>query len=326
MGLLFHASIKQIFFERHRQNGINIVQYEKIAGRSIGAMEKVIAEHKLPTPVSVTSVYSLYRTLLFGKTIHVYSYDFPELFYVYDTASPHVMISNGSAYSLNKGQMILLPPNSNHTGPSSEAVVYMIAFDAVFPEMEKLYQQVITLDGRQKQQLEQIITLGRHILENIPEKGYQVGNSLHERTDAFELQKFKNLFEIFLIELYQKEIQNISNAACRFPNEEIFDGLVSYLKRNIDKRLTLDDLSKATLVSVAKIRKLFYKKHSCSPMQYFNQLKIEAAIELMCSTSLSYAEIASRLGFSSAAYFSRLFKKKTGLSPSEYIKALKNTH
>lgn len=59
-------------------------------------------------------------------------------------------------------------------------------------------------------------------------------------------------------------------------------------------------------------------------MQYFNQLKLEAAVELMCNTALSYSEIAARLGFSSPAYFSRLFKKKMGLSPSEYIKSLKN--
>lgn len=289
-------------------------------------MEKVIAEHKLPAPVSVTSVFSLYRSNLHGKTIHTYSYDFSELFYVYDTASPHVIISNGKPYLLNKGQLILVPPKSNHSGPSSEAVVYMIAFNVAFAEMDSLYEQVITLDGRQKQQFEQLITLGRHILEAVPKKGYETGNTLHDRTNAFELQKFKNLFEIFLIELYLKETKSVSAAACRFPNEEIFDGLVAYLKRNIDKQLTLEDFSKATLVSVAKIRKLFYKKHSCAPMQYFNQLKIEAAIELMCNTALSYAEIASRLGFSSPAYFSRLFKKKTGLSPSAYIKSLKSSH
>ena len=286
-------------------------------------MEKIIAEHKLPVPVSVTSVFSLYRSSYHGKTRQVFSYPFSELFYVHDTSSPHVIMAGGKTHALHKGQIVLLPPKSNHTGPASEAVVYMIAFDAVFSEIGSLYERVITLDGRQQQQLEQIITLGRHILEAVPEKGYQAGNSLHTRTNAFELQKFKNLFEIFLIELYLKETENISIAANRFPNEEILDGLISYLKRNIDKQLTLEALSKATLVSVAKIRKLFYKNHSCAPMQYFNQLKIEAAIELMCNTSLSYVEISARLGFSAAAYFSRVFKKKTGTSPSQFIKSLK---
>ena len=285
-------------------------------------MDHVIAEHRLPAPVSVTSVFSLYRSSLHGKTIHTYSYNFPELFYVYDTAIPHVIVANGKNYTLNKGQLILLPPRSNHSGPSSEAVIYMIAFDVDFSGMGKLYEKVLTLDGRQKQQLEQLMSLGRHILEAVPEKGYLAGNSLNDRADPLELQKFKNYFEIFLIELYRKEIDNTPSAAVRSTNEEIFDGLITYLKRNVDKRLTLSDFSKNTLVSVAKIRKLFYKKHSCAPMQYFNQLKLEAAIELMCGTSLSYAEISAQLGFSSAAYFSKLFKRKMGVSPTEYIKSL----
>ena len=285
-------------------------------------MDHVIAEHRLPAPVSVTSVFSLYRSSLHGKTIHTYSYNFPELFYVYDTAIPHVIVANGKNYTLNKGQLILLPPRSNHSGPSSEAVIYMIAFDVDFSGMGKLYEKVLTLDGRQKQQLEQLMSLGKHILEAVPEKGYLAGNSLNDRADPLELQKFKNYFEIFLIELYRKEIDNTPSAAVRSTNEEIFDGLITYLKRNVDKRLTLSDFSKNTLVSVAKIRKLFYKKHSCAPMQYFNQLKLEAAIELMCGTSLSYAEISAQLGFSSAAYFSKLFKRKMGVSPTEYIKSL----
>jgi len=285
-------------------------------------MDHVIAEHRLPAPVSVTSVFSLYRSSLHGKTIHTYSYNFPELFYVYDTAIPHVIVANGKNYTLNKGQLILLPPRSNHSGPSSEAVIYMIAFDVDFSGMGKLYEKVLTLDGRQKLQLEQLMSLGRHILEAVPEKGYLAGNSLNDRADPLELQKFKNYFEIFLIELYRKEIDNTPSAAVRSTNEEIFDGLITYLKRNVDKRLTLNDFSKNTLVSVAKIRKLFYKKHSCAPMQYFNQLKLEAAIELMCGTSLSYAEISAQLGFSSAAYFSKLFKRKMGVSPTEYIKSL----
>ena len=285
-------------------------------------MDITIAEHRLPTPISVTSIFSLYRSSLYGKAIHQYSYNFSELFYVHDTAISHVIINNGRSYSLNNGQLVILPPGSTHTGPSSEAMVYMIAFDVEFSEMENLYERVISLDGRQKQQLEQIMSLGTNILENVPKKGYQAGNSIHCRANSFELQKFRNYFEVFLIELYLKETKSISNVHYRFQNDEVFDRLLSYMKRNIDKQLTLEDISKATLVSVAKIRKLFYTKHTCAPMHYFNQLKIETAIDMMCNTTLPYSEIASQLGFSSASYFSKLFKKKTGLSPSMYVKTL----
>lgn len=291
-------------------------------------MEKMLARHRLPAPVSVTSVFSVYSSNLRRRSNPTrLSYAFTELVYVADGSPAYSVVLDGSTYTLNAGQLLFFPPNSQHyRSEPSNASVSLIAFEAVFSGMDSLWGRVLTLDGRQKQQLEQVIAMGHRLLEHIPVKGYQRGSSLRPRANDFELQKFKNLLELFLIDLYLKESNPINIAVHRFPDEQKLDHLISYLKHNIDKPLTLTQLSEATYISVAKIRKLFYEKHTCAPMQYFSQLKIEAAIELMCNTALSHAEIAARLGFSSAAYFSRLFKKKMGLSPSEYIKSLTNSH
>lgn len=289
-------------------------------------MENISARYDLPTPISVTSVFSVYSPNLHKlNNPNTLSYPYTELVYVSGGSSPYSITLDNKSYTLNTGQMLFFPPNSQHHRTiKSDAIVSLISFEIVFPAINSLYNRVLTLDGRQKQQLEQVIAAGHRLLEKIPEKGYKVGSTLRPRANAFELQKFKNLFELFLIDLYLKEANPINSAVYRFPDEEKLDNLITYLKRDIDKPLTLKQLSEKSLISVAKIRKLFYEKHTCSPMQYFNQLKLEAAVELMCNTALSYSEIAARLGFSSPAYFSRLFKKKMGLSPSEYIKSLKN--
>ena len=289
-------------------------------------MENISARHDLSPPVSVTSVFAVYRSNIYKrKTYNKFSYSFTELTYIPDGSSSYSVVLDDKTYVLNAGQLIFFPPGSEHyRSTHSGAIVCMMTFDVDFPEIEKLYNRVLTLNGRQRQQLEQVVAIGLRLLENIPEKGYTVGTSLHPRANAFELQKFKNLFELFLIDLYLNETNPIRTAIYRFPDEQKLDRLLAYLKKNIDKPLTLKELSEKTLISVAKIRKLFYEKHTCAPMQYFNQLKLEAAIELMCNTALSYSEISTRLGFSSPAYFSRLFKKKMGLSPSEYVKSLRN--
>ena len=290
-------------------------------------MENNIARHTRPSPLSVTSVFSIYHANTHMHTTdHKFSYSFTELTYLPRNSSPYTVVLDDKMYTLNAGQILFFSPNSEHSSHlPSNAIVYTITFDVDFAEINKLYNRVITLNGRQIQQLEQVVAIGLRLLENIPQKGYTIGNSLHSRANPLELQKFKNLFELFLIDLYLTEESPINAAIYRFPDDKKLDELISYLKRNIDKPLTVRELSEATLISVAKIRKLFYKKHTCAPMQYFNQLKLEAAIELMCNTSLGHAEIAARLGFSDATYFSKFFKNKTGMSPSEYIKSLKSS-
>ena len=290
-------------------------------------MENISARYSLPTPISVTSIISVYTPNIHKlNNPNILSYTYTEFIYVTAGSAPYSITLDNKSYTLKSGQLLFFPPNSQHyrTLPS-DAIVSLIAFEVEFPEIESLYNRVLTLDGRQKQQLEQIVSIGHRLLEKIPAKGYTLGSTLRPRANAFELQKFKNLFELFLIDLYLKEANPINVAVQRFPDEQKLDSLITYLKRNIDKPLTLKALSEKSLISVAKIRKLFYEKHTCAPMQYFNQLKLEAAIDLMCNTALSYSEISSRLGFSSPAYFSKLFKKKMGMPPSEYIKSLKNS-
>ena len=57
-------------------------------------------------------------------------------------------------------------------------------------------------------------------------------------------------------------------------------------------------------------------------IDYFILLKIDRAKKLITETELSFTEISDSLGFSSSAYFSRTFKKKTGLTPSEYLRKI----
>ena len=52
---------------------------------------------------------------------------------------------------------------------------------------------------------------------------------------------------------------------------------------------------------------------------------IQAAKKMICDSSMSFTQIAERLGFGSVHYFSNLFKEKTGMTPSEYAKSL-NKH
>ena len=64
----------------------------------------------------------------------------------------------------------------------------------------------------------------------------------------------------------------------------------------------------------------FRKDVGMGIMAYFSKLKIEKAMQLINEGNLSFRTISEQLGFESPEYFSRVFKKQTGMTPTEYAK------
>ena len=78
-----------------------------------------------------------------------------------------------------------------------------------------------------------------------------------------------------------------------------------------------DEMSKYPL-SVNYLRDLFTENVGMSPKQFLQNIRIEQAEKLFRSSSLSVSDVSMMCGFADPYYFSRFFKKKTGVSPSDY--------
>jgi AraC-like DNA-binding protein len=100
------------------------------------------------------------------------------------------------------------------------------------------------------------------------------------------------------------------------------DRLVSRAKfcmaEHIYGTLSIDSLDDVLGGGHARLNEVFKNYTGMTPYQYFIQLKIHRAKELLGLGRYSVKEIAFTLGFSDPYYFSRLFKKKTGIAPSEW--------
>ncbi len=73
-------------------------------------------------------------------------------------------------------------------------------------------------------------------------------------------------------------------------------------------------------ISLSTLTRIFQSAYGCTPYEYHLSHKEKIAKSLLENTSLSAKEIAYRLGFSDAHYFSNFFKKRTGIRPAEYKK------
>lgn len=86
--------------------------------------------------------------------------------------------------------------------------------------------------------------------------------------------------------------------------------------------MDIPDLVKGLGMGYELFRKRFKSQIGCSPKQYFLMLKMNHASERLLKPLSSIKEIAAELGFDDPYYFSRIFRKKTGLSPRQYRHSL----
>lgn len=98
---------------------------------------------------------------------------------------------------------------------------------------------------------------------------------------------------------------------------------IHYMKENIEKHLTLQDIATQIGYSSSHFSMLFKKKTGHSPLTYFNLLKMQQACLLLDTTDMKINQICYKIGIEDPYYFSRLFCKIMGMSPRKYRTAKK---
>lgn len=93
--------------------------------------------------------------------------------------------------------------------------------------------------------------------------------------------------------------------------------LQTYLEENMDQYITLELLERKFGYVAAHLRELFREHYGCSPLEYLLNLRMEKA-QQMLTNQMAVKDVAEAVGFQDALYFSKVFKRSTGYSPSEY--------
>ena len=96
------------------------------------------------------------------------------------------------------------------------------------------------------------------------------------------------------------------------------DALIYFMNENITERLMLKDFASYIGLSASYLHRIFLKETGLSPMECFNRLKIIRACEYLINGTLKIIQISNLLGFTDPYYFSRIFTKIVGISPSVF--------
>lgn len=100
------------------------------------------------------------------------------------------------------------------------------------------------------------------------------------------------------------------------------EGCAEYINAHYTEKINVDTLAASAHLSVSRFRELFSLTFGESPSNYITSLRINRAKEILATTDLNVTETAELCGYTDELYFSRIFRKKTGLSPTSYRKTI----
>ncbi len=93
---------------------------------------------------------------------------------------------------------------------------------------------------------------------------------------------------------------------------------VHFIEENYGRDLPLEEVAKSVGLSPSYFSSSFKRETGKNVVEYITEYRVEKAIELLCTTNLNASEVAYRVGFNDPKYFTRIFKRSVGVTPSLY--------
>ena len=101
--------------------------------------------------------------------------------------------------------------------------------------------------------------------------------------------------------------------------------VLTHIERNLSRAITRSELARLADLSPSRFHDVFRDAIGVAPMEYVQQQRMNRAKRLLLNTDLSIFQVAARIGYEDPYYFSRLFGKTQGLSPSKYRKRVRES-
>lgn len=255
------------------------------------------------------------------------SHNFWEMLFV---DNGEVSISaDGVNSTISAGYAVFHKPNEFHSIWTNEnfASAAVITFVSNSPAMHFFEGRIIRLTSTQKEYIALTLKEGLQAYEG--PLNYIDQKKLTAAKDAVfgSSQLVKTYIELLLIDIIQNEKRLNTPSpslliAAEF-DDEIVSAIMKILNNNVCKQITLDDICNQLPYSSSLAQKTFKARTNYSIVQMLTKLKIDKAKQLISEDIYTVTEISEILGYSTIHYFSRHFKRITGMSPSQYAKSVK---
>lgn len=281
-------------------------------------------KHKLQNLINVSKIVTIHY-FEFEKNFKTNgeSHDFWEL--VYAEKESVICYANGKSITVEEGEILFHKPNEQHAlSANGKAApnVFILSFVCKSDAMRFFEDKKLRLDNSLVKFIYSILNEGKRTF-NIPysDPNLKKMELLPNPTLGGE-QLIKNYLEIFLINLLRLQTETEEKNTIFLPNKELsgrpVKEVISLLENNVYSTLTINDVCKKAAYGRAYLFRVFKEKTGKTIMEYYLNLKIEKAKQLLRENELSVKEISELLSFNEPNYFTKTFKRITGLTPTAY--------
>ena len=238
---------------------------------------------------------------------------------------------------LKRGDIAFHQPNEFHSVQATGKIapnLVVISFHCEDEAMTFFRKKTLKIDETERNILASIIIEARRCFDCRLDDPY-LQNMPRKEPDMFGAEQLICLYLeqllIHLVRRYSNPLAIPKEIAKAAPlkstksksDAEIFSRVTDYLALRINAAVSIEQICRDNLVGRSQLQKIFKERCGMGIIEYFTLLKINAAKEMIRTGHLNFTQISEQLGYSSIHYFSRQFKKSTGMTPSEYALSIK---
>jgi len=225
---------------------------------------------------------------------------------------------NDKRYQVNESMLFYVCPNVLHS------IEIGIEELECFLSVHFSYAQVGFNDGKWDIKNE-IEILPLHPVQEL-KNYYHIEDIFRKLVDSWDakLPGYEFITRTQLQQLLIVIYQNIKKQNQNYSISLRVEKIIQYMHQNINNKITMTELSELVQLSPSYISRAFKEASGYSVIEYFNKIKIDKAKEQLMEGDKKIKEVARALGFIDEFYFSRIFKRIEGISPSEFYS--RNVH
>ncbi|MBD2864389.1 AraC family transcriptional regulator [Paenibacillus oceani] len=274
-----------------------------------------------------------HKGLKFQQSLHMH--DYIQIAYVVRGVGNHHFLDK--TLTVGKGDLFIIPPLKAHSintidGKELEFVLldFMPAFlgDHLRPFSRSVFHHVTQFEksGTSSEWLQPWLHISQDKQLLVEQLLQDIQEEIEEREEGYEFSVQINVVKLLILidREFRKTERQRHQAACQKPQYQQFQDVVRHIHENYGQDIPLEQGAYIANMTPAYFSHLFKKATGQTFVEYLHEVRIERAKELIRLGVHTMTQICFQVGFRHLSHFIRTFKKRTGLTPTEYKKSVMN--